>query len=146
MTAELVQERKEAVARGDKAAGRNAYHQLQEAGYQPSELDATTFTDEIPEPKVVVPNPEPEVAVAPSNDPAAVKAWEKCQALRAELGSVEHAKTGNPRRAKEVKVQLKNAEKELAALTEPDAPETTQAPEAPEKAVKPAPKRRTKSE
>lgn len=139
MSEALIKERKEAVAAGDKAAGRNAYHQLQEAGYQPDEIDATTFTDEIPEPKVVVVNPEPDVPVPPSSDPAVVKVWEKRQALLAELGSVEHPKTGNPRRVKEVKAMIEKTDKELEELT---APETTEATAAPEAAVKPAPKRR----
>lgn len=84
MSADLVQARKDAIARGDKALGREIYHQLIEKGYDPEAIDADTFTN---------------VGVEP-NVPA-------------------------------------------AAVEEPPEPETTQAPEAPEKAVKPAPKRRS---
>lgn len=152
MTDTLILARKDAVARGDKALGRELYHQLIDQGYLPEEIDASTFTDDVPSPVSVVPNPEPEVLGPPSNDPTVVRLWEKRQALLGELGTVSHPKTGNPRRVGEVEAQIATVDADIATLLappaasdadKPDAPDTTEAPAAPEKAVKPAPKRRT---
>ena len=43
MTADLIQARKDAIARGDKALGREIYHQLIAQGYVPEQIDADTF-------------------------------------------------------------------------------------------------------
>lgn len=146
MSADLIQARKDAIARGDKALGRELYGQLIGFGYRPEDIDASTFTDDVPGPVFADPSPEPEVAVPPSNDPAVVQRWNYRQALAGELGRVSNAKTGNPRRVKEITAVLEGLDAELAALTAPEAPETTQAPEAPEKAVKPEPKRRIRKD
>lgn len=80
MTTDLIAARKDAIARGDKALGREIYHQLIAQGYVPEQIDADTFGGA--------------GNITPAVDTAVVPA------------------------------------------------ETTEAPEAPEAAVKPAPKRR----
>lgn len=154
MSEPLIQARKDAIERGDKALGRELYGQLIAAGYRPEDIDADTFdgNGDI-SPAFADPSPEAEVPVPPSNDPIVVQRWNYRQALEGELGMVSNKKNGNPRRAKEIKAVIKDLDDEIEALLPkeeavpdesneaPEAPETTEAPAAPEAAVKPAPKR-----
>lgn len=65
--ADLLAARKTAIERGDKALGREIYHQLQEMGMIPSEIDGWTFGE--PEAPPVAPEAAvreaPEKAVKP---------------------------------------------------------------------------------
>lgn len=54
---DLLVARRDAIARGDKALGREIYHQLQAMGMKPEDIDA--WTEPAPEPA----KPEPEKAV-----------------------------------------------------------------------------------
>ena len=80
---------------------------------------------------------------------------EQLAAQKRELDYAKHPATGNADRVADIEAAIAATEARIAELTpnvdeestvdEANAPETTEAPAAPEQAVKPAPKRRSKA-
>lgn len=77
VVARLLAARKEAVAAGDKALGRELYHQVVALGVSPEDIDSGVAEERANTPDVADPVPAPEVAVVEAPVEQAVPAKPK---------------------------------------------------------------------